>query len=290
MKNILLTLMVVGIIGCSDRSQDNSTELPEPYMFATSENSYIIEKHCLLQNAQQCKTENCNAFIQELCLSKGDPYPLGSSEFIPIDVMSDIYSLFAELNIGKNADDMFGENIKIIDPYTETLRDPSRAQKIIDDADTNEQYKNIYECKFLESQKCKTNGCNDFVSGYCENFTYFKGEKLIANNLRLERSKQETIKIYSRINLILSNPDSYPATEVAEVFCYNAGETFVYKKERVKFSCEEWFLMDDLKRKERNLPLEKEYQWNINPSNPERIKASSQENLNFIMNQFLQIY
>jgi hypothetical protein len=294
MKNILLTLMVVGIIGCSDRSQDNSTELPEPYMFATSENTYVIEEHCLLQNAQQCKTENCNDFIQEFCLSQGQPY---DTEMIPKDVLmfefpnlNSIFDVDGRMIVPPRRSSE-GENKEVVDLYMKTLKDQNRAKKIISDALANEYYKNIYECKLMESQKCKTNKCSDFVSGYCERFTYFKGEKLIAENLRVERYKQERAKIYSRINLILSNPDSYPATEVAESFCFGiTNKTYFHRGVDAldaKLSCEEWFLMDDMQRKEMKLPLETDYRWNFNPSNPDRTMLNDQVNMMFNAGMFL---
>lgn len=277
-----LVLMVFGIIGCSDRSQDNLTELPASYMFATSENTYIIEEQCLLQNAQKCKTENCNNFIQGFCSSQGQPY---ESEVLSTDITR-LLSQLDPINFdldgriivppGRSSD---RENQEVEDLFIKTLKDQNRAKKIIDDAIANEHYKNIYECKLMESRKCKTNKCSDFVSGYCERFEYFKGEKLIAKNLRLERYEQERVKIYSRINLVLSNPDSYPVAEVGESFCFGAGETYVHNQEAVKFSCEDWFLMEDSQRKERKLPLQKEYRWDINPFNPERIMASDAYNL-----------
>jgi len=251
--------MVFGIVGCADNSKDKL----EPYLFSTSEKTYIIEEQCFLKNAQLCKTENCNDFVQEFCLSLGEPF---SSEPYPKDVFSEI---IFDINIT-------GDFTKKED-FSGTLRDLNRAKKIIDDSYINEQYKDIFECQFNESQKCNTNKCNNFVSDYCKKFKFFKGEKLTFDNLQLEKYQQELEERYFRVNLILASPDSYQATEVAESFCYGANQP----NREVKVSCEEWFLMDDFQRVENKLPSEKEYRWEVNPSNPESIPSSEDYNIGF---------
>ena len=89
----------------------------------------------------------------------------------------------------------------------------------------------------------------------------------------------------------MSNPDLYPATEVAESFCFGiTNKTYFYKGVDAldaKLSCEEWFLMDDMQRKEMKLPLETDYRWNFNPSNPDRTMLNDQVNMMFNAGLFL---
>ena len=211
----LLTLLV--LVGC-DYSQKASKPTEEPYLFSFAENTYIIEEYCLLHNAQKCPTEDCNKFVPELCKKQGMPH----TEF------DGLPSLFFAISRA------YGKE---------------RIRSILARAEANEEYSNMHACRYAESLKCKTNSCNNFVEGYCGSFRYFKGEKLIAEEVSKLKWKEEK----ERVNQILANPES-TEEEKAEAYC--SVEIFqtwnLLRKDKV--SCKDYYLMTPAERSEKGLP------------------------------------
>ena len=215
MKHLATTLLTLLVLSGCDNSQKSPQPTEEPYLFSFEENTYIIEEYCLLHNAQKCPTEDCNKFVLDLCKNQGIPH----TEFVQVRLI---------------LDDLVGEG---------------RIRSILARAIANEEYSNIHACRYAESLKCKTNSCNDFVEGYCESFRYFKGEKLIAQEARELKRKEERERAYQ----ILANPES-TEQEKAEAYCNdNIFHTWNLGREDI-VSCEDYYLMTPMERTEKGLP------------------------------------
>jgi len=222
MKHLTITLLTLLILSGCDYSKKPSKPIEEPYSFSTAENTYIIEEHCLILSAQKCRTEDCNNLVPEFCKSQGIPYV--GNQLISQETL--IYSI----NSGTSD---WGDRVRSIQTG----------------AIANEEYSNIHACRYAESLKCKTNSCNDFVEGYCESFRYFKGEKLIAEEARELKRKEERERAYQ----ILANPES-TEQEKAEAYCNdNIFHTWNLGREDI-VSCEDYYLMTPMERTEKGLP------------------------------------